>query len=96
MTEELQALFPSHPPRFRHKKFPSPPPTARCPYIPEGEREVPLPDFEIRYFHADGSLTIVHMTSHATLDEAEEHARRHQHPHDRFEVREVGGAQKRS
>ena len=51
-----------------------------------------MPDFEIRYFNTDGSLALVHVTSHASLDKAAEHAARHQHPHDRFEVHEVGGA----
>ncbi|HWA92101.1 MAG TPA: hypothetical protein VG889_18830 [Rhizomicrobium sp.] len=49
-----------------------------------------MADFEIRYFHADGSLAVVHVTSHATLAEAQAHARRHRHPHDRFEIRELG------
>ena len=48
-----------------------------------------MPDFEIRYFNADGSLALVHVTSHASRAEAEEHAVRHQHPHDRFDLREV-------
>jgi hypothetical protein len=54
-----------------------------------------VPDFEIRYFHADGTLAVVHVTSHPTHAEAIEHARRHQHPHDRFEVMEVGPARLR-
>jgi hypothetical protein len=54
-----------------------------------------VPDFEIRYFHADGTLAVVHVTSHPTFTDAEEHARRHRHPHDRFEVREAGPAQHR-
>jgi hypothetical protein len=51
-----------------------------------------VPDFEIRYFNADGSLALVHVTSHASHAEAVEHAARHQHPHDRFEVHEVRGS----
>ena len=48
-----------------------------------------MPDFEIRYFNADGTLAIVHVTSHETRSEAEAHARLHQHSHHHFEVREV-------
>jgi hypothetical protein len=50
-----------------------------------------VPDFEIRYFHFDGTLALVHVTSHETHSEAETHARLNQHPHDRFEVQEVKG-----
>jgi hypothetical protein len=49
-----------------------------------------MPDFEIRYFHPDGSLAVVHVTSHGSHAEAVEHARRNQHPHDKFEVRPLG------
>jgi hypothetical protein len=49
-----------------------------------------MPDFEIRYFHLDGSLAIVHITSLATAIEAEAHAKHHQQEYARFEVREVG------
>jgi hypothetical protein len=55
-----------------------------------------LPDFEIRYFNADGALALVHVTSRASRAEAIEHAARHQHPHDRFEVREVHGASRKT
>ena len=55
-----------------------------------------MPDFEIRYFHADGTLAVVHVTSHATVAEAEEHARRNRHTHDRFEIHEAGPAQRRA
>jgi len=48
-----------------------------------------LPDFEIRYFRADGTLELVHVTSQETHGEAETHARLNQHPHDRFEVQEL-------
>jgi len=55
-----------------------------------------MADFEIRYFNADGTLALVHVTSHASRTEAVEHAARHQHPHDRFEVREANGAPRKS
>jgi hypothetical protein len=47
-----------------------------------------LPDFEIRYFHADGTLAVIHMTTHGTREDAEAHARQHQQGHAHFEVRE--------
>ena len=55
-----------------------------------------MADFEIRYFNADGSLAVIRMTSHGTREEAEAHARHHQHGHARFEVHEVNGASRRS
>ena len=51
-----------------------------------------MPDFEIRYFNADGSLAIVHVTSHDTMEEAELHAKRNQKDYAHFEVQRVGGA----
>jgi len=50
-----------------------------------------VPDFEIRYFHADGTLGIVRITTHNTFSRAEEHAREHQGLYARFEVREAKG-----
>jgi hypothetical protein len=55
-----------------------------------------VPDFEIRYFNADGSLALVHVTSHASRDEAAQHAEQHRHPHDRFEIHEVNKAPRRN
>jgi hypothetical protein len=49
-----------------------------------------VPDFEIRYFHADGTLAIIRMTSHPTHDDAVEDARRNQSSHHRFEVHQAG------
>jgi hypothetical protein len=49
-----------------------------------------MPDFEIRYFHDDGTLAIVHITSLATTIEAEGHAKQHQFDYAKFEVREMG------
>ena len=48
-----------------------------------------MPDFEIRYFHADGTLAIVHITVCDSAAEAEEHARQHQQNYSRFEVFEI-------
>jgi hypothetical protein len=53
-----------------------------------------VPDFEIRYFRTDGTLAIVHVTSHETIEEAELHAQRHQKEHARFELHEVKGWQR--
>jgi len=48
-----------------------------------------LADFEIRYFRADGTLAIVHITACDSHAEAEERARTHQHDHARFEILEI-------
>jgi hypothetical protein len=50
-----------------------------------------MPDFEIRYFHADGKLALVHVTAHASLEEAHAHARTHIGDHARFELRDGAG-----
>lgn len=50
-----------------------------------------MPDYEIRYFHADGRLAMVHVSSHDSEKEAVEHARRNQKDHARFEVRSGNG-----
>jgi hypothetical protein len=49
-----------------------------------------MPDFEIRYFRTDGTLALVHVTSHETMEEAVLHARRNQKDHARFEVQRAG------
>src|SRR6185312_8226498 len=46
-----------------------------------------MPDYEIRLFHADGSLAVVHVSSHETQDEAAAHARLLVRDHARYEVR---------
>jgi hypothetical protein len=48
-----------------------------------------LPDFEIRYFHADGTLAIVHITACDSRADAEERASALQHDYPRFEVFEI-------
>ncbi len=50
-----------------------------------------MPDFEIRYFHTDGTLGLVHITSHKTRAEAEAHALRNKDEYAHFEVHEIGG-----
>jgi len=50
-----------------------------------------MPDFEIRYFHADGSLAIVHVTVQANHIEAEERAKLNLDDYAHFEVRQIGG-----
>jgi hypothetical protein len=52
-----------------------------------------MTDFEIRYFHADGTLALVYMTAQTTASEAEEHALLNQDEFARFEVREIKSAQ---
>lgn len=48
-----------------------------------------MPDFEIRYYYANGGLGLVRMTAHDTRATAEEHARRHQDIFARYEVIEM-------
>jgi hypothetical protein len=48
-----------------------------------------LADFEIRYFHADGTLAIVHITACDTRADAEERARVSQKDYSHFEVFEI-------
>jgi hypothetical protein len=62
----------------------------------KGEERRFVPDFEIRYFNADGSLAIIRITSHGTREEAESHAKLHQQDHARFELREFNTAAQRS
>ena len=50
-----------------------------------------MPDFEIRYYHADGKLAVVHMCIQKTLDEAHEFARINLKDFARFEVRDGNG-----
>ena len=45
-----------------------------------------MPDFEIRYYHADGKLALVHMCACATIDEAHALAEENAGEHTRFEV----------
>ncbi len=48
-----------------------------------------MTDFEIRYFHADGTLAFVYITAQPTALEAEEKARLNQDGFAHFEVREI-------
>jgi len=48
-----------------------------------------MTDFEIRYFHADGTLALVHITAQASAAAAEEQAKLNQEDFARFEVREL-------
>jgi len=48
-----------------------------------------VPDFEIRYFHLDGSLALIHVTAHETRAQAESQAELNRHKHARFEVIEM-------
>lgn len=46
-----------------------------------------MPDFEIRYFRADGTLALVHITVQPSEGHAREYAQRQQSDHARFELR---------
>ncbi|HWA29683.1 MAG TPA: hypothetical protein VG867_01235 [Rhizomicrobium sp.] len=45
-----------------------------------------MPDFEIRYYAADGKLALVHMCAYRTAAEAKEFARKNIGDHARFEL----------
>jgi hypothetical protein len=59
------------------------------PKIVEHEERPRLPDFEIRYFNADGTLAVVYVAHCASIEEADEHARLYQQNFARFEIVEV-------
>lgn len=50
-----------------------------------------MPDFEIRYYHADGRLALVHICIQKTLEEARRFARANIKDYARFEVRDGDG-----
>jgi hypothetical protein len=45
-----------------------------------------MPDFEIRFYHADGKLALVHMCACATVDEARIFAEKNIGEHAQFEI----------
>jgi hypothetical protein len=45
-----------------------------------------MPDFEIRYYHADGKLAFVHMCAYRTINEARNFAQKNIGEHARFEI----------
>jgi hypothetical protein len=49
-----------------------------------------MPDYEIRYFRADGTLALVQITVQSSEQQAREHARRHQGDYARYELRMTG------
>ena len=51
-----------------------------------------MPDFEIRYYHADGKLAVVHMCIHKTIESAKEFAQVNLKEYARFEVRAGDGS----
>ena len=59
----------------------------RYPIGPSKKQEREMPDFEIRYYHADGKLALVHMCTQNTHEEAQELAQTNLKDHARFEVR---------
>ena len=46
-----------------------------------------MPDYEIRLFHPDGTLAVVHMSHHDSDEEALSHAHRLKGDHARYEIR---------
>ncbi len=51
-----------------------------------------MPDYEIRYFYADGRLAVIHMSMHNSAQDAEEYARFNLQDHARFEIRAGDGS----
>jgi hypothetical protein len=50
-----------------------------------------MPDFEIRYYHADGKLALVQMCSQTTREKAQEFAQINLKDYAHFEVRDGDG-----
>ena len=50
-----------------------------------------MPDYEIRFYHADGKLALVHMSSHESEDDARQHAQILLNEYAHFEIRDAGG-----
>jgi hypothetical protein len=55
------------------------------------KQEIGMPDFEVRYYHADGNLAVVHMCIHKTIESAKEFARINLKDYAHFEVRAASG-----
>lgn len=55
-----------------------------------------MPDYEIRYFRADGTLALIQITVQPSERHAHEHALRHQGEHARFDMRTLRGTRDRS
>ncbi|HWD26189.1 MAG TPA: hypothetical protein VG387_03425 [Rhizomicrobium sp.] len=53
-----------------------------------------MADYEIRLFHADGSLAVVHVSVHESDEEAHSHARRVKSDHARYELHRGGAVMK--
>ena len=49
-----------------------------------------MPDYEIRLFHTDGTLAVVHMSHYTSDEEAHSHARRLKGDHARYELQRGG------
>ncbi|MEI9995498.1 MAG: hypothetical protein WDM91_12955 [Rhizomicrobium sp.] len=49
-----------------------------------------MPDYEIRFFHDDGTLAVVHVSYHESDEEAHNHARRMKSDHARYELHRAG------
>lgn len=45
-----------------------------------------MPDYEVRYFHADGTLAVIHITVQPSERHAREYALRNQRDHARFDL----------
>jgi len=45
-----------------------------------------MPDYEIRFYHADGKLAFIHMCARANIEEAREFAQQNIGDHARFDV----------
>ncbi len=54
-----------------------------------------MPDYEIRLFHSDGSLALVHVSHHETDAQAHAHAQRILNDLSRYEVRRAGSGDAR-
>jgi hypothetical protein len=55
-----------------------------------------MPDYEIRYYRADGTLALIQITVQPSERHAREHAQRHQGDHAHFDLRTLRGIRDRS
>ncbi len=54
-----------------------------------------MPDYEIRYYRADGTLAFIQITVQPSERHAREHALRHQGDNARFDLRRLHGTRDR-
>jgi hypothetical protein len=86
-------------PSYGLSKFRPTPQPIRYLYVDWGirfsVRRDAMPDYEIRYFRADGTLALIQITVQPSEQHARDYAQRNQDDHARFELRLSNGPQTR-